>query len=136
MTTAVWGTHPIYYAKKDGATTLNNAGDLTLTEADPGSGATVAAATVNLAKTPTLNVATAAAGAVGYKFTVVLEAQAAASGTAGDFYTKGGLLYSQALATFDQKTASAIIGISLRYDNAQTSIVRAASPTLAAGAAV
>jgi len=89
-----------------------------------------------LKATPTLNVGQAAAGNVGYKFTVTLIAQETASGTAGDFYTKGGLLYSQALATFDQKTASAIIGISLRYDNAQTSIVRAASPTLAAGAAV
>lgn len=89
-----------------------------------------------MASTPTLSVGQAAAANAGYKFTVVLEAQEAASATAGDFYTKGGLLYSQALATFDQKTASAIVGISLAYNSVQTSIVRAASPTLAAGALV
>jgi len=89
-----------------------------------------------LSATPTLSVGQAAAGNAGYKFTVTIINQETASGTAGDFYTKGGLLYSQALATFDQKTASAIVGISLAYNGTQTSIVRAASPTLAAGATV
>ena len=100
------------------------------------SSSTVTAANAGLKQTPTLTVAQAAKSNAGYKFTVVVEAQDAASGTAGDFYTKGGLLYSQALATFDQKTASAIVGISLAYNGTQTSIVRAASPTLTAGATV
>ena len=97
------------------------------------SSSTVTAANAGLKQTPTLTVAQAAKSNAGYKFTVVVEAQDAASGTAGDFYTKGGLLYSQALATFDQKTASAVVGISNKYDAGQISIVVGASPTIAAG---
>jgi hypothetical protein len=94
---------------------------------------TVTAANAGLAKTPTLYVAKAAKADAGYKFTVVVEVQDAASGTAGDFYTKGGLLYSQVLATFDQTTESALVGIANKYETAQTSAIVSAKPLIPAG---